>query len=58
MIARSTSTEKLEKKPISIPSEYADFADVFDKIAADSLPEHRPYDLKIELEEGSEPPLS
>ncbi|GAW00917.1 hypothetical protein LENED_002476 [Lentinula edodes] len=41
----------------SIPEEYAEFADVFDEIAADSLPEHRPYDLKIDLEEGASPPL-
>jgi hypothetical protein len=40
-----------------IPSEYHDFADVFDKGKASQLPPHRPYDLKIELEEGTSPPL-
>ncbi|KAF8826377.1 hypothetical protein HHX47_DHR5000216 [Lentinula edodes] len=35
--------------PHSIPAEYAEFAD--------ALPEHRPYDLKIDLEEGASPPL-
>lgn len=40
-----------------VPSEYHDFADVFDKGKASQLPPHRPYDLKIELEEGTSPPL-
>ena len=40
-----------------VPEEYHDFADVFDKAKADTLPPHRPYDLKINLEEGSTPPL-
>ena len=31
---------------------------LLDEIAADELPEHCPYDLKIELESGSAPPLS
>ena len=41
----------------SIPSEYHDYADVFSKSKADTLPPHRPYDLKINLEEGTSPPL-
>ena len=41
----------------SVPEEYHDFADVFDKAKADMLALHRPYDLKINLEEGSTPPL-
>ena len=40
-----------------IPPEYADFADVFDEELSYKLPKHRPYDLKIDLEEGAEPPL-
>jgi hypothetical protein len=39
-----------------IPEEYQDFADVFSKAKAQTLPPHRPYDLKIELEEGASPP--
>jgi hypothetical protein len=31
--------------------------DVFDEGKASQLPSHRPYDLKINLEEGSAPPL-
>ncbi|KAL1942409.1 hypothetical protein VTO73DRAFT_6011 [Trametes versicolor] len=40
-----------------IPEEYHEFADVFSKSQADILPEHRPYDLKITLEDGGVPPL-
>jgi len=38
-----------------IPEEYHDFADVFNKAKADTLAPHRPYDLKINPEEGSTP---
>jgi len=40
-----------------IPEDYHEFADVFSKSEASSLPPHRPYDLKIDLDEGAEPPL-
>jgi hypothetical protein len=41
----------------SLPAEYSDFADVFDEGLSEVLPKHRSYDLKIELEDGTEPPL-
>ena len=41
----------------NVPEEYHEFADVFSKAKSDILPEHRPYDLKINLEEGTQPPL-
>jgi len=40
-----------------IPEEYHDFADVFSKAKAFTLPPHRPYDLKIDLDEGASPPI-
>jgi len=40
-----------------IPDDYHDFADVFSKSQASTLPPHRPYDLSIELDEGAEPPI-
>ena len=40
-----------------IPEDYHEFADVFSKSQASTLPPHRPYDLKIDLEEGAEPPI-
>ena len=38
-----------------VPLEYHDFADIFSKKKADTLAPHRPFDLKIELEEGASP---
>jgi hypothetical protein len=40
----------------SIPEEYHEFSDVFSKGKVETLPEHRSYDLKIDLEEGQAPP--
>ena len=40
-----------------VPKEYHDFADVFSKGKADTLPPHRPYDLKIDLEDGAVLPI-
>ena len=40
-----------------VPEEYHDFADVFSTSKADSLAPHRPYDIKINLEEGTAPPV-
>ena len=43
--------------PPTLPPEYHDFADVFDKRNADKLPPHRPYDHEIRLEPGTKPPF-
>jgi len=40
-----------------IPEEYHKFAGIFSKAKADMLALHRSYDLKINLEEGSNPPF-
>ena len=40
----------------SVPKEYHDFADVFSKSHAETLPEHWPYDLKINFEPGQSIP--
>jgi len=56
--ARASSTSQSTPADLSsIPEEYHDFADVFDKVKADTLAPHRPYDLKINLDENSIPPL-
>jgi hypothetical protein len=39
-----------------LPKEYHDFADVFSKSKAGTLAPHKPYDLKIQLEDGVSPP--
>ena len=41
----------------SIPKEYHDFLDVFNKEQASTLNPHRPYDLKIKLEDGQSLPI-
>jgi len=53
------NSAKLAETPdlSNIPSEYHKFADVFSKTKAETLPSHRPYDLKINLEEGAQPPV-
>jgi len=40
-----------------VPLEYRNYADVFSKVKASELPPHCDYDLKIDLEEGTSPPL-
>jgi len=51
------NSAKLAETPdlSNVPSEYHKFADVFSKTKAEVLPPHRPYDLKINLEEGAQP---
>ena len=49
------SNEKLDLS--NIPEEYHNFADVFSKMKADTLALHHPYNLKINLEEGTSPPV-
>jgi hypothetical protein len=44
-----------EPTPVKLPEKYKDFVDVFEKINADQLPAHSPYDCLIDLEEGHSP---
>ena len=41
----------------SLPSKYEDFGDVIEKENAYRLPEHRPYEYPIDLQEGASPPF-
>ena len=41
---------------LDVPEDYHDFADVFSKAKADTPAPHQPYDLKITLKDGKEPP--
>jgi len=54
---RSASVSTDDPDLSTIPTEYHDFADVFSKSKADTLAPHRPYDLKIDLEDGASPPI-
>jgi len=53
------NSAKLAKTPdlSNVPSEYHEFADIFSKTKAETHPPHYPYDLKINLEEGAQPPV-
>ena len=53
------NSAKLAETPdlSNVPSEYHKFANIFSKTKAEVLPPHRPYDLKINLEEGVQPPV-
>jgi Reverse transcriptase (RNA-dependent DNA polymerase)/RNase H-like domain found in reverse transcriptase len=52
-----SSSKLLDKVKAHIPENYHDYMDILNKAHADSLAPHRPYDLKINLEEGTSPPL-
>ena len=54
-----TSSAKLAEAPdlFNVPSEYYEFTNVFSKSKAEVLAPHQPYDLKINLEEGAQPPV-
>jgi len=51
------NSAKLAEAPdlSNVPSEYHEFADVFSKTKAEILTSYCPYDLKINLEEGTQP---
>ena len=51
------TSEILDSIKQHIPEHYHDFIDVFSKVNADTLAPHRSYDLKINLEDGTSPPL-
>ncbi|SJL03626.1 related to TY3B TY3B protein [Armillaria ostoyae] len=42
---------------LDVPAEYHNFANVFSDSLSENLPEHKLYDLKINLKEGTSPPL-
>jgi len=54
--AKSTTiSEKINLS--SIPEEYHEYANVFSKSKAETLAPHHPYDLQINLEKDSHPPV-
>jgi len=56
---QTNSAKLAETSDLSnIPFEYHKFANVFSKTKAETLPPHCFYDLKINLEEGAQPPVS
>ncbi len=53
---RSASVDESPPDLSRLPPEYHDFADVFSASESEKLAPHRPYDLKIDLENGAVPP--
>jgi len=53
------NSAKLAETPdlSNLSSKYHEFADVFSKTKAKTLPPHHSYDLKINLKEGAQPPV-
>jgi hypothetical protein len=56
-ISGRSATTSAPAPPANVPEDYHEFSDVFNEEKADTLPPHRPYDLKIDLEKGAETPL-
>ena len=55
---QANSTKLIEAPNLfNVPSEYHEFANVFSKTKAEILTPHHSYDLKINLEEGAQPPV-
>src|SRR4029077_13924190 len=54
---RATSVASEPTDLSAVPKAYHEFAEVFSKSKANTLAPHREYDLKIDLEEGTHPPL-
>lgn len=55
-LCAATTTSRAEDLT-GVPLEYQDFADVFSKEKADTLPPHRSFDHHIPIEEGKSPPF-
>ena len=55
---QANSAKLAEASDLSnIPSKYHKFTDIFSKTKAKVLIPHHPYDLKINLKEGAQPPV-
>ena len=58
MDIQANSTKLAETPNLSnVSSEYHEFANIFSKTKTEVLPSHHPYNLKINLEEGAQPPV-
>ncbi|KIJ51646.1 hypothetical protein M422DRAFT_89457, partial [Sphaerobolus stellatus SS14] len=54
--ARATSMDPDPDVLNGVPKEYHEYTDIFSKSSTDTLAPHRPYDLKINLEDGATVP--
>jgi hypothetical protein len=51
-----TPSSNRQDVEVQLQSKYQEFSDIFDKVKASTLPEHRPYDCPIDLKPEKEPP--
>ena len=51
----TTPSPSLHEPDNQLPKKYNEISDVFDKVKANTLPEHRPYDCSIYFEPRKEP---
>ena len=56
-LSNKTTPDDAPVNMTGIPPDYHEFTDIFSKTHASAPAPHRPYDLKIELEEGTSPPF-
>ena len=56
-VSSRRATPASESDLEEVPKFYSHFSDVFSKGSADSLPPHRVYNLKIDVDESAKPPL-
>ena len=57
VIGYVSTADPPDKDPLeAVPLEFRQFIGIMSKKAADALPEHRPYDCKIDLKEGETAP--
>ena len=54
--SHSTTTSETKVNMSTIPKDYHDFTDIFSNSKASKLADHRPYNLKITLDEGTSLP--
>ena len=54
-ISNTTTDDPIDLS--EVPPEYHDYVNVFSKKKASNLVPYRPFNLKIKLEEGAEPPI-
>ena len=56
-LSNKTAPDDAPVNMTSVLPDYHEFTDVFSKTCASAPTPHQPYDLKIELEEGTSPPF-
>ena len=56
-LSNKTTPDDAPVNMTGVPPDYHEFTDIFSKTCTSTPAPHQPYDLKIELEEGTSPPF-